>query len=78
MLNSLMRTRFPILALGLSLATTAPSIVAQNNGTVTGTLYYALENLDTGRIDRRGLAGDAGVAFDRLILAPDTRYRIWL
>ena len=78
MLNSLMRTRFPILALGLSLATMAPTVVAQDNGTVTGTIYYALENLDTGRIDRRGLAGDAGVAFDRLILAPDTRYRIWL
>ncbi len=45
---------------------------------VTGLIYYALENRVSGQVDQRGIAGSAGVAFDRLILAPNTLYRIWL
>lgn len=45
---------------------------------VTGRHLYALVNRDTGQVVQRGTAGSAGVAFDQLILAPDTNYRIWL
>lgn len=45
---------------------------------MTGLVYYAIENLDDGRIERRGVAGSNGIAFDDLIVAPNTRYRIWL
>lgn len=45
---------------------------------VEGTIFYAIENLDAGSVDRRGLAGSGGVLFDELILAPNTRYRVWL
>lgn len=45
---------------------------------VQGLIYFAVENLDGQRVDQRGVAGSAGVAFSRLNLASDTRYRIWL
>lgn len=51
---------------------------AQQPAPVTGLIYFAVENLDAQRLDQRGVAGNAGVAFDRLNLASDTRYRIWL
>ncbi len=52
------------------------SLTAQNTR-VTGLIYYAVENLDARRIEQRGTAGNAGVAFQRLNLAPGTSYRIW-
>ena len=51
---------------------------AQDSDRVTGLIYYSVENLDEGAIEQRGIAGSAGVAFDNLILAPNTRYRVWL
>lgn len=54
------------------------SAVGQDAARVTGLIYYAVENLDRQRVDQRGIAGNAGVAFDRLILSSNTRYRIWL
>ncbi|GIW39487.1 MAG: hypothetical protein KatS3mg076_0064 [Candidatus Binatia bacterium] len=44
----------------------------------TGLHYYAVENLATGRIEQRGTAGSNGLAFDNLILAPRTPYRLWI
>ena len=51
---------------------------AQDSDRVTGLIYYSVENLDEGAIEQSGIAGSAGVAFDNLILAPNTRYRVWL
>jgi len=45
---------------------------------ITGLVYYAIENLDTPQSVLHGFAGSAGVAFENLILSPDTNYRIWL
>ena len=44
----------------------------------TGTQYFALENLDRGQVDQRGEAGSIGVAFDNLIVAPNTNYRAYI
>jgi hypothetical protein len=44
----------------------------------TGLHYFAAENLRTGNVEQRGEAGSNGVAFDNLILAPDTPYRLWV
>ncbi|MFO1497585.1 MAG: dockerin type I domain-containing protein [Verrucomicrobiota bacterium] len=41
----------------------------------TGLHYYALLNLDTGRIEQRGKADSNGQAFHNLILSPNTHYR---
>ncbi|MBI2926318.1 MAG: Ig-like domain-containing protein [Verrucomicrobia bacterium] len=50
---------------------------AQGDATLQrGLHYYVLENRDTGQIVQRGTTGSAGVAFDQLIVAPNTRYRI--
>jgi hypothetical protein len=43
-----------------------------------GLHYYAVENLNTGRIDQRGTTGTNAIAFSNLILAPETPYRIWI
>jgi hypothetical protein len=43
-----------------------------------GLHYYAVENLNTGRIEQRGTTGSNAIAFSNLILAPETPYRIWL
>ncbi len=53
-------------------------IRAQSLPAVTGLIYYVVENRDAERVEQRGTAGSAGVAFDRLILGSNTRYRIWL
>jgi len=45
---------------------------------VTGLVYFAVENLDDGSVGQRGTAGSSGIAFEQLVLAPDTRYRVWL
>ncbi|MFM1942078.1 MAG: hypothetical protein RI897_1060 [Verrucomicrobiota bacterium] len=43
-----------------------------------GPHYYALQSLETGQVVQRGTTGSGGVAFEQLILAPNTRYRIWV
>lgn len=53
-------------------------LLPQDTLRITGLLYFAVENLDAQRVDQRGVAGSAGVAFDRLNLSSNTRYRIWL
>ena len=45
---------------------------------LTGLFYYAVEDLDNNRVVARGIAGSQGAAFDNLILAPNTNFRIWL
>lgn len=67
-----------ILSVFLRLSHGAAQGIAQPAAPVTGLIYFAVENLDTQRVDQRGVAGNAGVAFDRLNLASNTRYRIWL
>ncbi len=44
----------------------------------TGLHYFAVENLDTGQVIRRGTAQSGGIAFSNVILAPNTRYRAWI
>src|SRR5262245_40587705 len=44
----------------------------------TGRHFYALVDRATGQVVQRGTTGEAGIAFDRLILAPETNYRIWV
>ena len=46
--------------------------------TVRGLVYCAIEELDNNLIVLQGTAGSQGVAFDRLILAPNTRCQAWL
>ena len=41
----------------------------------TGIHFFAVENRTTARVEQRGTAGAAGVAFSNLILAPSTKYR---
>ncbi len=43
-----------------------------------GLTYYAVENLDNPANVIRGTATSQGLVFDRLILAPTTRYRLWI
>ena len=40
--------------------------------------YYAIENLDSGQVTRRGTTTSAGIPSNGLILAPLTNYREWL
>ena len=54
------------------------SLLAQTTPRVQGLLYYAVENRALQQVVRRGTAGSAGVAFDQLILTPNTPYRVWL
>ncbi|MBI3417732.1 MAG: Ig-like domain-containing protein [Verrucomicrobia bacterium] len=44
----------------------------------TGLHYYAVVDLNTGKVVQRGTAGANGYAFDQLILAPNTPYRLML
>ncbi|MEZ6183850.1 MAG: Ig-like domain-containing protein [Planctomycetota bacterium] len=43
-----------------------------------GLHYFAVEDLDTQEIVRRGITGSNGIAFSNLILAPNRRYRIYI
>ena len=56
----------------------AAGSAAQAPGLETGLHYFAVEELDTHTVVQRGQAGSLGVAFSRLILGPNTRYRIWI
>jgi hypothetical protein len=51
---------------------------AQESTRLNGLFYYAVEDLDNDRVVARGIAGSQGIAFDNLVLAPNTNYRIWL
>src|SRR6185436_16006962 len=42
----------------------------------TGLHYFAVQNLDTGAVEQRGITGSNGIAFSNLILRPNTPYRI--
>jgi hypothetical protein len=44
----------------------------------SGLAYFAVEEVATGRIVQRGQSGGGNVVFDRLILAPETRFRAWV
>ena len=41
----------------------------------TGLHYFVIVNMDTEEVVRRGITGSNGVAYDNLILSPNTRYR---
>ncbi len=43
-----------------------------------GESYYAVENLQTGQVVRRGVTGSSGIPANELILAPNTLFRFWL
>lgn len=45
---------------------------------VTGRIHFVVEDRTTGEVLQRGLAGTAGIAFDRLILPADRLLRLWL
>lgn len=69
-----------LLALTLALRLLPASAPAQIAPTtvLTGPHRYLLQDRTTLEVIARGSAGSSGVAFDRLILAPNTAYRIWL
>lgn len=71
-----LRIRWGMLAILVFAAGLATA--ATNKRPVTGRIYHSVVNEDTGTVEQRGTAGSAGVAFDQLILQPDTRYRILL
>lgn len=54
------------------------SFLAQAQPQSASRYYYAIENLDTGAVIRRGTATSAGIPPFSLILAPETNYREWL
>ncbi|MGE4182392.1 MAG: hypothetical protein AB7J34_21405, partial [Limisphaerales bacterium] len=43
-----------------------------------GLHYFLIENLTLGLVAQRGTAGAGGFAFDRLVLPPNTRFRLWI
>ena len=80
--GNLRRTYVLSLLVAVLLLTAGPlgsSLTAQTPPElITGRHYYAVENLDTGTVDRRGFTGDFGVAFSTLILGVFTDYRVWI
>lgn len=54
------------------------TISSQQPATIRGTFHYAVEDRDREQVVRRGTAGSIGIAFDQLLLAAKTRYRVWL
>ncbi len=62
----------------LALWMIARPVAAQVPALERGLHYFAVENLDTRRVEQRGIAGSQGVAFSNLALAPNTSYRLWL
>ncbi|MCB1127609.1 MAG: hypothetical protein KDM81_14035, partial [Verrucomicrobiae bacterium] len=47
---------------------------APKGGTMTGVVYFVILNLETGRVEQRGIADSSGIGHDNLSLRPDTRY----
>ncbi|MCA9426853.1 MAG: Ig-like domain-containing protein, partial [Candidatus Omnitrophica bacterium] len=45
---------------------------------IPGLFYYAIIDVDTGGIVRRGITGDRGIAHTNLILGPDTNYEEYI
>ena len=45
---------------------------------VSGLHYFAILNVDTGDVVQRGVTGKNGIAFDNLILAAKTHYRVFI
>ena len=64
--------RIKIILLGLLITAFGQ---AQTN---QGDYFYAIENLDTGEVVRRGTTGPEGIPAGRLILGPNTNYKEWL
>jgi hypothetical protein len=65
--------------LSVAMALLAVRSLAQPSRTpVTGLLYYAIEDLDNRRVVQRGTAGSQGIAFDEILLGPNTRHRAWI
>ena len=56
----------------------AGTSVATGQQIQRGLHYFAVENLSSMAIEQRGEAGANGIAFDSLILAPNTEYRLWI
>jgi hypothetical protein len=74
-----MAITFPKLTLGgILLIFFGISFLAQSQSQSASRYYYAIENLDTGAVVRRGTATSAGIPPFSLILAPETNYREWL
>lgn len=67
--------RSAVLTLVLALGQLASTVIAQSSALEKGLHYFVVQNLDTGAI-QRGTAGANGIAFDRLIMAPKSRYKI--
>ncbi len=65
-------------ALWLIAAALPSSAASAQDALGLGRHFYAVEDLDRGRVEQRGLAGTLGTAFAQLILAPNTRYRLWV
>lgn len=72
-----MRNTLAVIAVVAALSPSAAQ-AQQQPEPLNGLFYYAVENLQAGRIEQRGTAGASGVSFSNLRLAPNTRYRIWL
>lgn len=49
-----------------------------DTSSLTGSTFYAVENLQTGEVVRRGVTGSTGIPANELILAPNTLFRFWL
>lgn len=73
-----MRKTLAALAVATALLGASTADAQQQPQPLTGLFYFAVENLDAGRIEQRGIAGSGGAAFSNLRLAPMTRYRVWL
>src|SRR5215831_197994 len=67
-----------IIYLGLFAGSMEVPCLAQSITPSTGLHYYAVLDADSGQVIERGKTGSEGVAFDQLILAPNTHYRIWV
>lgn len=69
--EQLVRSLFVCLAI-------AGSMDASGQQIQRGLHYFAVENLSNNAFEQRGEAGANGIAFDSLILAPNTEYRLWI
>ena len=54
------------------------SVMARGEALETGLHYYLIQQTDTGDVVRRGTTGSNGIAFDNILLAPNTRFRAWI
>lgn len=66
-----------VLVCAFTLAHTASTTMAQSPPLEKGLHYFVVQNLETGAL-QRGTAGANGIAFERLIMAPKSRYKITL